>query len=113
VPTARRTLIRWIYEDMADTPSALRALADHLMELKLADGAAENAGPPFELPYSLALPDQPPERWRLHLDLLAGSQALVKELQRAGETAVILVNLENRDASRGTKIATDLQNSGF
>lgn len=112
-PTPRKVLIKWVYDDMADTTSTLRDVADHLMELPLTDGAALHAGPPFELPYSLALPDQPAERWRLHLDLLGSSQALVAQLRQAGEVGSILNNLDTRDSSRRTKITTELQSSGF
>jgi hypothetical protein len=111
-PTPRKDLIRWVYEDMTNEDSALRDLADHLMAMPITAGADLHAGPPFELPYSLDLPDQPAERWRLHLDLLSGSQAVVQKLKGMGETHALLDDLERRDQERRTQIAT-LQNSGF
>src|SRR5208337_567652 len=37
------------------------------------DGARKWAGPPFEMPYSLTLPDADVDAWRLHGDLIRTS----------------------------------------
>ena len=45
------------------------------------------AGPPFELPYTLNLPDREEDRWRMHLDVSRASVRLVRErLQPADAT---------------------------
>ena len=41
---------------------------------RTADGAGR-AGPPFELPYTMAFPDQPDDRWDHHRDLLVEARA--------------------------------------
>jgi hypothetical protein len=41
-------------------------------------------GPPFELPYSLALPDLPSGRWKAHRDILKASDLLIGQLRHYG-----------------------------
>jgi hypothetical protein len=64
----------------------LRAVAKIMSKLPL--GPPQNqlcAGPPFEMPYSIALPAAERDCWRLHLDLLEASAELGRRLQpRAG-----------------------------
>lgn len=58
-----------------------------------------NAGPPFELPYSLALSDHDPDRWRLFLDMFDASKTL------AG-TEPALASVLNSDNQRRSDIAS-------
>jgi hypothetical protein len=111
-PTPRKELIRWVYQEMTDSQSALRDLAKHIVTLPMTDGSDHHAGPPFELPYSLALPDQAPERWRMHSDLVNASQAVIQLLRTSGASNPLLDDLDVRDANRRTAIAA-LENSGF
>lgn len=111
-PTPRKDLILWVYEEMTDALSALRDLAAHIVTLPVTGGAQRNAGPPFELPYSLTLPDQATERWRLHRDLVDGSAAVIGQLKATGESHVLLADLTSRDTNRRNRIAL-LSNSGF
>jgi hypothetical protein len=71
------------------------------MPLKATSAPADpaSAGPPFELPYTLALPDNERDRWRLHLALLDTSQGLIGSIQTVSGTNAILDEL----------IATDLE----
>jgi hypothetical protein len=76
-PTARGYLIGGTFGEMYN----LRALAGILVEAPLdADASGQAAGPTFEMPYTLNLPDGEPNRWRLHRDLLHASRILVDEL---------------------------------
>ena len=51
----------------------LRALAGIIVRQPIDDsGSGVLCGPPFELPYSLALPDLPSGRWKAHRDILDG-----------------------------------------
>ncbi|WP_158623812.1 ferritin-like domain-containing protein [Corallococcus llansteffanensis] len=60
----------------------VRALSHILVDLPLDDsGSGAAAGPPFEMPYTLDLPDTEPDRWRLHRDLLETAQQLVRTLR--------------------------------
>ncbi|WP_138761068.1 hypothetical protein [Modestobacter altitudinis] len=54
---------------------------------------------PFELPYSLAIPDDEHSRWRLHLGLLNSSTRLTEDLSAAGETGALLDELTLVDAA--------------
>jgi hypothetical protein len=71
----RLLLRKWALQEM----HGLRALAQALAALPSGTGAS-NTGAPFEMPYTLALSEFGPERWRLHLDLLLESQAVVAVL---------------------------------
>jgi hypothetical protein len=75
--TARGYVVNSTFGEMY----TLRALANILVQLPLsAAGGSEVAGPPFEMPYSLELPDHEQDRWRLHRDLLVASRILQEQL---------------------------------
>ena len=55
----------------------LRAIAATLVEMPSGGaGGRARAGPPFQMPYTLALPRREHDRWVLHRDLLDASQLL-------------------------------------
>jgi Ferritin-like len=59
----------------------LKTIAGLLVRLPLKDGSdKERAAPPFELPYSLILPDRDVDIWRRHENLLASSQQMCMRL---------------------------------
>jgi hypothetical protein len=66
----------------------LRKIAGKLVQLPRDDPlAVTRAGPPFELPYTLNLPDREEDRWRGHLDVSRASVWLIRErLQSADAT---------------------------
>jgi hypothetical protein len=61
---------------------------------------AWNAGPPFELPYTLSLPDRDRERWRVHTDVLDASILLTRKLlgTSAGADAAFLQYVLKEDS---------------
>ena len=64
----------------------MKALAGILVQLPLSDPATEmRAGPPFQLPFSLALPQSEENFWRTQLGLLDSSAALVKGLLESAD----------------------------
>ena len=69
----RGALVSWAFGEMYN----IRSLSEILMTLPLAPGSSILAGPPFEMPYSLALPVRSADRWRSHRDLLTASIELV------------------------------------
>jgi rubrerythrin len=70
--TARGLLLIWTFNEMR----RLKKIAGKLVQLPKDDPpSGVNAGPPFELPYSLNLPDREADRWRTHLDV---SRAIVR-----------------------------------
>jgi hypothetical protein len=74
--TPRGLLLSWTFGEMYN----LRSITEILMTLPLNDTSEVRAGPPFEMPYSLALGARDPDRWRLHRDLLSASQRYIEDL---------------------------------
>jgi hypothetical protein len=76
--TARGLLINRTFGEMYN----VRSIANILVQLPLDESGSEAvAGPPFEMPYTVDLPDTETNRWRLHRDLLEASHQLVLTLR--------------------------------
>lgn len=76
-PTLRGLTMHRVFAEMYN----LKALAGLLARMPLAaPDDPRRAGPCFEMPYSLALPDDEDNCWRLHADLLASALHLGGEL---------------------------------
>ena len=74
--TARGFLLIWTFNEMR----RLRKIAGKLVQLPKDDPpSGVNAGPPFDLPYTLNLPDRETDRWRTHLDVSHTSVRLVRD----------------------------------
>ncbi len=59
----------------------LKTIAHLLVQMPAnASGGITRAGPPFAMPYTLNLPQDEPDVWLLHLDLLEASEALAAQL---------------------------------
>lgn len=65
----------------------LRAIAATLVELPADASGSRNAGPPFEMPYTLELPRRERDRWALHRDLLEAAAALIETLRPLASAA--------------------------
>jgi hypothetical protein len=80
----------------------LRAAASILTRLPLKEGSNLRAGPPFQMPYTLQLPDTDEGFWRLHLDLLEACRVLLQSSKvkcgEGGEYATTLLNLDATSA---------------
>ncbi|MGQ0778833.1 MAG: ferritin-like domain-containing protein [Pseudonocardiales bacterium] len=81
----------------------LKKIAGKLVQLPKDDPpGAVHAGPPFELPYTLNLPDAEPQRWRMHLDASRAAVALIREQLQPDDTAAdadgFLTDLVSQDA---------------
>ena len=83
-PGPRGTLINRSFAEMYN----LRSIAGVLVGLPLdqAKRDDERAGPPFQMPHSLMLPHDEPDRWRLHRDLLDASATLIERIKTADGT---------------------------
>jgi hypothetical protein len=97
--TARGYVVNGTFGEMY----TLRALSHILVQSPLSSAGGDAvAGPTFEMPYSLELPDDEPNRWRLHRDLLAASRTLVAQLRAmtslGAERRAYLEALRNADA---------------
>jgi len=76
-PQMRAGTLHRVFSEMYN----LRAIANILVRLPLAgEKNPRRAGPPFELPYTLALPAAEDDCWRLHRELLVNSEILAKRL---------------------------------
>ncbi len=80
-PKMRAGTLHRVFSEMYN----LRAVAGILVRLPLMDekqmpNDPRRAGPPFELPYTLALPAADDDCWRLHRELLVNSEILCKRL---------------------------------
>ena len=82
--TARGSLINATFGEMYN----LRAIANILMQTPLHEKGDEVAGPTFEMPYTLALPADELDRWRLHGDLYEAADAQIASLLGEGPNAV-------------------------
>ena len=80
--TARGLLLLWTFDEMR----RLKKIAAKLVQMPKDDSPnGIHAGPPFELPYTLNLPDREPDRWRTHLDASRAAARLVREQLQPGE----------------------------
>jgi Ferritin-like len=77
-PNLRAMIMHRVFGEMYN----LKTLSGFLVRLPRSDNGKDNerAAPPFELPYSLTLPDRDVDMWRRHEDLLASSQRMCKAL---------------------------------
>ena len=112
-PTLRGQLCEDAFLQMlGQISSGLRGIARKLTTRPLKQipgpGDPAHAGPPFELPYTLALADDEHGRWRLHLALLDTTRDLVTRLRAAGETDPLLTELDSIDADWRTVIEAQL-----
>jgi hypothetical protein len=74
--TARGLLLIWTFDEMR----RLKKIATKLVQLPKDDPPGPlHAGPPFELPYTVNLPDGEPQRWRTHLDISRAALRLIRE----------------------------------
>ena len=94
--TSRGHLRGWAFAEMT---SGIAPIANHLMTLPLKEvpDPAAPAGPPFEMPYTLALPDDERDRWRLLLALLDTSAELMGEIEQQAKPSGILTLLRQMD----------------
>lgn len=78
-PGVRGATLHRVFAEMYN----LKTIAGLLVRLPLASDAKDprRAGPPFELPYTLDLPADETDCWRLHLDLLGSSERICLDLE--------------------------------
>jgi hypothetical protein len=102
--TMRGHLHDWTFFEMRGEPRAgLRGVSKRLVQLPLkAEGSSQEqaASLPFELPYTLALPDRDLDRWRLHLALIESARNLIVQIERAPVSDSLLDELKRIDAER-------------
>jgi hypothetical protein len=98
--TARGLLLIGTFDEMRH----LSKIAAKLVQLPKDDTGPAHAGPPFELPYTLNLPDGEPARWRVHLDTSRASTRLVAAHLDAGVDP-FLADLVAGDAAAQARMA--------
>ena len=77
-PNLRAMIMHRVFGEMYN----LKTISGLLVRLPRSDNGKdeERAAPPFELPYSLGLPDRDVDMWRRHENLIASSQQMCKRL---------------------------------
>jgi hypothetical protein len=108
-PTERGNLIAWTFGEMYH----LRTIAGVIIDLPLNDPpAVARAGPPFEMPYTISLPDWDSDKWRTHRDLIANSKRLTSLMRSAGDAqSDFLAAVESNDALADTIVQDLLRRS--
>jgi ferritin-like protein len=111
-PTMRGNLRDWAFLEMRGQPRAgLRGVSKRLVQLPLKVGVPSQeqaAALPFELPYTLALPDRDLDRWRLHLALIEGARSLIAQIESASGSDAVLDELKRIDDERQQRIEEHL-----
>ena len=97
--TGRGLLLIGTFDEMR----RLKKIAGKLVQLPKDDPPGPiHAGPPFELPYTLNLPDGEPQRWRMHIDASRAAIRLIREQLQPDDAATdadgFLADLVSRDA---------------
>ena len=84
----------------------LRAIASILGRRPLEAGGDGRAGAPFQMPYSLVLPDSDASFWRLHIDLIEASRDLLSRSPiSTGDGAAYAAALLSLDATAAEEMA--------
>lgn len=112
-PTVRGHLRDWTFLEMrGQLRAGLSGIANMLTTLPLKETPSPtdpvNAGPPFELPYTLALADNDRDHWRLHLALLDTSRELINQIENAIGTNAILTESRTIDQAIRTVVEDQL-----
>lgn len=104
--SARGLLIHSTFGEMYN----LRSLSTLLVQMPLdRSGSERRAGPPFQMPYTVDLPLDELDVWRLHLDLLEASSRLVHGLLRhepSPEQRGYLLALQDADQRTRQQVQT-------
>jgi hypothetical protein len=112
-PTPRGHLRDWTFQQMrGQILSGLRGIARLLTTRPAKEiptsGDPTHAAAPFEMPYTLVIPDDEHSRWRLHLALLDTSAELIARLAAAGESSPLLAELGSIDAAASPVVKAQL-----
>jgi rubrerythrin len=105
-PNGDRTAHGWLVAATFYEMSHVKELSELLVGLDLDTTGASKAGPPFELPYGLTLPEREKDRFRRHLDVLSAARRLALTLETtlaagasgAEKERAILAAMAERDA---------------
>jgi len=94
----------------------LKVISELLIGLDLDTADGGKAGPPFELPYGLTLPEREKDRWRHHLDVVTAARRLAVTLEGpaapdGSREQVILKGLAERDSAALAVLAALRQGS--
>jgi rubrerythrin len=85
----------------------LRAIAAILVHLPLGPRSSQRCGPPFQMPYTLQLPEGEATYWTLHLDLIAATTDLLAQARAVGhgERVAYAVALARLDETAAQEMA--------
>jgi hypothetical protein len=107
-PTMRGSLRDCAFLEMRGQPRAgLRGVSRRLVQLPLkteVSSQEQAAALPFELPFTLTLPDRDLDRWRLHLALIESAHSLIEQIESASSSDAVLDELRAIDLERRRRI---------
>jgi hypothetical protein len=107
-PTMRGSLRDWAFLEMRGQPRAgLRGVSRRLVQLPLkaeVSSQEQAAALPFELPFTLTLPDRDLDRWRLHLALIESAHSLIEQIESVSSSDAVLDELRAIDLERRRRI---------
>ena len=111
---ARRNVIQWSFYAMHGP--GLAGVIDHLQSLPQHPGDDERkAGPPFSIPYTLAVPHDPVAQWQTYLDIIDATDTLLDQTTSGSglKSSLDLINgivrskaVEYRDAAKSDAYRT-------
>jgi hypothetical protein len=114
--TMRGNLRDWAFLEMRGKSlpwvAGLQGVSKRLVQLPLkAEVSSQEraAALPFELPYTLALPDRDPDRWRLHLALIKSARGLIEKIEEASGSDDVLEELKEIDLQKQRVIVPEAQ----
>jgi hypothetical protein len=99
VPSVRAATMHRVFGEMYN----LKTIAEILVEMPMSSKPNDRrrAGPPFEMPYSVTLPPNEADCWRIHRDLLSSSNDICAGLLAGGDSDGTRYLLALRDIDRG------------
>ena len=114
-PNLRAMVMHRVFAEMYNLKTIARILVRRPKD-KEDDSAL--AGPPFEVPYTVSLPEGEIERWIMHHDFLASALKLANELLDAAEGKerdylVALIALDNQSLAWVNRILSGLGKKGM
>lgn len=97
-PTLRGHLTDWTFDEMRNLKTLAGVLSSKPLKQSPAPPGPTNAGPPFELPFTLSLADNERDRWREHLAVLDSAAELITSIDAVEGANATLTAMAGADA---------------
>jgi Ferritin-like len=97
-PTLRGHLTDWTFDEMRNLKTLASVLTRKPLKQSPTPPGPTNAGPPFELPFTLSLADNERDRWREHLAVLDNAAELITSIDAVEGANPTLAAMAGADA---------------